>query len=181
MKKDIIIALLQQGKKYNEICEEAGCSKATISYHARKLGLEKSKKNTYNWGEIQNYYNEEKSLDECIAYFGFSRGAWHKAKKRGSIVVRRNAMPIEELLVTGRNTARTHLKNRLIKEGLLDYKCLNCGLSKWLDKPLSLQLEHKNGIHNDNRLFNLCLLCPNCHSQTETFAGKNKKYKNVGE
>jgi len=48
-----------------------------------------------------------------------------------------------------------------------------CGVSEeWLGKPMSLQLDHINGIHNDNRIENLRLLCPNCHSQTETFAGR---------
>ena len=50
----------------------------------------------------------------------------------------------------------------------------NCGISDWHGKPLNLQLEHKNGIHSDGRLLNLALLCPNCHSQTSTFCGKNK-------
>jgi Zn finger protein HypA/HybF involved in hydrogenase expression len=73
-------------------------------------------------------------------------------------------------------TNRTTLKNRLIRSKLLDEKCSDCGIgSEWNGKPLTLQLEHKNGINNDNRIENLCLLCPNCHSQTTTYAGKKSK------
>ena len=70
------------------------------------------------------------------------------------------------------------LKIRLFKEGLLEEKCAICGnLGEWNDKPLSLVIDHINGNHSDNRIENLRILCPNCHSQTETFAGKNKKSK----
>lgn len=72
--------------------------------------------------------------------------------------------------------SRYHLKNRLVKEGLLDYKCASCeNDGYWNGKKLTLQLEHKNGIPNDNRLSNLEFLCPNCHSQTDTYSGKNRK------
>ena len=47
--------------------------------------------------------------------------------------------------------------------------CTICGLVDWLEKPLVLHLDHINGINNDNRLENLRLLCPNCHSQTATY------------
>lgn len=68
------------------------------------------------------------------------------------------------------------LKRRLLKEGLKENRCENpeCGITEWLGKPIVLQLHHINGVNNDNRLENLQLLCPNCHSQTDNFAGKNK-------
>lgn len=73
------------------------------------------------------------------------------------------------------------LKGRLVKEGILEYKCSVCGnTGEWNGKPLSLQLHHKNGKHFDHRVENLCFLCPNCHSQTDNFAGKNNgNYANV--
>ena len=69
------------------------------------------------------------------------------------------------------------LKLRLLKEHLLEYKCGICGnKGEWNGFPLTLQLDHINGIHTDHRLENLRFLCPNCHSQTETFSGKNVDY-----
>lgn len=67
------------------------------------------------------------------------------------------------------------LKLRLIKDGLLQRKCHGCGISEWLGKQLSLELEHKNGDRYDNRIENLDLLCPNCHSLTATYRGRGKR------
>lgn len=83
-------------------------------------------------------------------------------------------MPIEELLVVARTkTNRVHLKNRLIAEGHKQNRCERCGVTEWLGRPLSLEIHHKNGDPNDNRLPNLSILCPNCHSQTDTWGGRN--------
>ena len=55
-------------------------------------------------------------------------------------------------------------------------ECAICGIGPvWCDQPLVLQLDHINGVNNDNRIENLCYLCPNCHSQTPTFAGRNSR------
>ena len=71
---------------------------------------------------------------------------------------------------------RTALKKRLIDEHVLEYKCAICGnKGEWNSYPLTLQLDHINGINNDNRVQNLRFLCPNCHSQTSTFSGRNKR------
>jgi Zn finger protein HypA/HybF involved in hydrogenase expression len=68
------------------------------------------------------------------------------------------------------------LKNKILKANLLRYECKKCAnKGDWFGKKLSLQLDHINGNNRDNRIENLRFLCPNCHSQTTTFAGKNNK------
>jgi hypothetical protein len=54
-----------------------------------------------------------------------------------------------------------------------------CGLNSWMGEPLSLALHHVNGKKHDNRLENLQLLCPTCHSQTDNFAGRNRPLRVV--
>ena len=81
---------------------------------------------------------------------------------------------LEEILVENSSYANiSRLKQRLVNEGKMEYKCQKCGISEWLGNPLTLQLDHINGVNNDHRLTNLRFLCPNCHSQTDTYAGKN--------
>lgn len=84
---------------------------------------------------------------------------------------------LDEILVKDSTyTNLTRLKSRLLKENLKEYKCEICGISNWLDKPLTLQLDHINGINTDHRIENIRFLCPNCHAQTDNFAGKNVKH-----
>ena len=85
---------------------------------------------------------------------------------------------IREYLIENSNTDNAFLKKRLIQEGLMKNECCFCGQEPmWQGKPLSLQLDHMNGNKTDNRLDNLRLLCPNCHTQTETHSGKNRSNK----
>ena len=56
-----------------------------------------------------------------------------------------------------------------------NYKCADCTLDSWMGQPLTLELEHKNGVNTDNERDNLKALCPNCHSLTPTWRGRNNK------
>lgn len=72
--------------------------------------------------------------------------------------------------------ATSNLKKKIKKHNLLEEICDECGLqNEWNGKKIVLQLDHRNGINRDNRIENLRYLCPNCHSQTDTYAGKNVK------
>lgn len=70
---------------------------------------------------------------------------------------------------------RASVKKEILKNQLIEYKCAICFINNWNNKPLSLHLDHINGLNGDNRIDNLRFLCPNCHSQTPSYAGKNKK------
>ncbi|TME94715.1 MAG: HNH endonuclease [Chloroflexi bacterium] len=59
--------------------------------------------------------------------------------------------------------------------GVLASTCAFCGINKWRGESLSLELDHINGDALDYRFENLRLLCPNCHSQTETYSGRKAR------
>ena len=125
-----------------------------------------------DWTIIQEYYDAGHSITECQERFGFSRETWNSARLRGAVISRPQAMSLDQLLTGTRN--RSHVKMRLISAGLKENRCEACGIEEWLGAPLSMALHHVNGDGQDNRLENLQMLCPNCHSQTENFAGRNR-------
>lgn len=95
-------------------------------------------------------------------------------------------VPIEQLLVKGGVTQSNTLKRRLFRAGILNPKCSLCGWAeKAVDGRVPVELDHINGDRYDNRIENLRILCPNCHSLQSTHRGKNKKttrkliYRNV--
>ena len=93
---------------------------------------------------------------------------------RGMSVTTWRGRPLGEILVANSDYASTaSLRRRLVKEGLKDERCEMCGITEWNGLPAPLQLDHVNGDRTDNRIENLRLLCPNCHSQTDTWCGRN--------
>jgi DNA-binding CsgD family transcriptional regulator len=170
-----VAALLADGLSRAEIASELGISKSTVAYHARRLGAPVDPRGArrYDWTAIQAYYDQGHSLRECQEAFGFSRQTWHAAVKRGAIKARPHGMPVDQLLVAGTYRGRYNLKLRLLRSGLKENRCETCGIAGWRGRPLTMALHHINGDRHDNRLENLALLCPNCHSQTNTFAGRN--------
>jgi len=83
---------------------------------------------------------------------------------------------VDVLIENSPYKSTTKLKKRLYNEGYKKEICEECGLKNWNDLPLILELEHINGDNTDNRMENLKILCPNCHSQTPTFRN-NKRLK----
>ena len=82
---------------------------------------------------------------------------------------------LEDVLISGSTYTNLHsLKKRILQEKLIEYKCSECGITEWNGKPIVLQLDHINGNNRDHRIENLRLLCPNCHSQTDTYSRKKK-------
>lgn len=103
----------------------------------------------------------------------FTGQRWNKGLKGGEHPsIKRKEL--SEILVKDSGWGSSSLKRRLFSEGVKDQKCEICGQSnEWMGKPLSLQLHHINGNHRDNRLENLMILCPNCHTQTDNYSGRS--------
>jgi hypothetical protein len=135
-------------------------SSNTICQVLRKIGLKPAGGNYYTIRQKIKKLNLDTSH--------FTGQAWSKGKKFG------NKRPLEDYFS---NRCRIHshdLRLRLIKDKVFDHKCCQCGLTEWNHQPIPLELEHKDGDHYNNQLSNLTILCPNCHAQTSTHAGKNK-------
>lgn len=180
--KDQIIKRLQEGKSINAICDELGCSKGTVSYHRKQLGIGEEAHRRYNWVEIAAYQEAGHKFNECKTKFGFSASAWCEAVEKG-LVAGRVAAPTDFLQKWSRRRNAGRVRQEVLARGLLEYRCYgeNCPCSgpEWLGKPLILQLDHIDGDGTNNDPKNLRFLCPNCHSQTETWAFRNRSfYKN---
>jgi hypothetical protein len=144
----------------DDALKAAVTNNTTISGALRTMGLSVSPGNF-------------RTLHKYVAQLGIDTSHF-KGQAHGTSFA--NKRPLEEILVAGSYVSSGNVKKRLFKEGLLRCECYECGGPPvWRGKPLTLQLDHINGDTYDNRLENLRLLCPNCHAQTRTFAGLNKK------
>jgi HNH endonuclease len=135
--------------------------------------LYKDRRRKYDWTDVQAYYDSGMPYWRCKAEFGFSNAAWTKAVCRGEIAPRSSKKSIEQVLGSG--SSRWLKKAKLLREGFLAPRCMECGICEWQGKPLIIQIDHINGVRDDWRIENLRMLCPNCHSQTPTYGGRNLK------
>jgi hypothetical protein len=86
---------------------------------------------------------------------------------------RRSRIPLGEILVERSAYSRAKLKHRLYDEGLKARLCELCGQGElWHGRTMSLILDHVNGVHDDNRLENLRMVCPNCAATLDTHCGR---------
>ena len=88
-----------------------------------------------------------------------------------------NQYKTAEEYAKGNNVSSHKLKEKMIKDGLKKHQCELCLLEEWQGRAIPLELHHKDGNNTNNDLSNLCFLCPNCHSQTENYCGKNNSGK----
>lgn len=159
------ISEMSRKSKYTKsILEPLVKSSVSWSELLRKLGL------TNSGG---NYSHIKGRVSACgLSTNHFTGQAWRKGKTGGSW----NKIPDSEVFVKGSSYNTSRLKDRLLSIGW-EYRCDFCGLGSWRGEYIRLVVDHINGDSTDHRLRNLRFLCPNCHSQTSTFAGKNHYYK----
>jgi hypothetical protein len=169
-----VAALREQGWSATRIAAELGVGKSTVCYHLRRLGEAPDTRcnRRYDWEAVQRFYDDGNSVNQCLAHFGMSRAAFVAAVRRGAVRTRPQRKPIEEMFRPG--VTRSHLRLRLLADGVKEARCERCGLTEWLGEPAPLQLHHVNGDGRDNRPENLQILCPNCHSLTDTWGGRNR-------
>lgn len=134
-------------------------------------------------------------IRDIVEYLGYSRNSGSMAIKvkerinnlgldmatlvgRNTYTSGRHIYSLDEILIKNSSYANiSSLKKRILDAGLLTYKCYCCGNEGiWNNKPLTLELHHKDGDNINHELSNLEFLCPNCHSQTKNYGSKNSKY-----
>lgn len=143
---------------------EAVKSSRSIRQILSKLGLKEA---GGNYSQIKKYIKIYK-----INNRHFTGRGWNKGKKMPFTP----RIPLNQILVNGSNYQSHKLKKRLFRKGLKKQLCENCGWKEVSeDGRIPLELDHINGIRTDNRLHNLRILCPNCHSLQSTHRGKNSK------
>ena len=105
-----------------------------------------------------------KNCNKEISYYSSNRfGVWCSNRCQGDFAIKKRFK---------NGTAwRYYMRNYLLRSR--GEKCENCQITHWNGKKISLHIDHVNGNRKDNRLKNLKILCPNCHSQTETWGIKN--------
>lgn len=156
-------------KRSKEECEEIVKNSKSIADVCRAFGIKAKGGNYRCVKHLLNEYN--------IDYSHFTGQAWNKGKRYETF---NKCKPLSEILVKGSYYSSHKLKLRLLKDGIKEHKCECCGNTKWLDKPIKLELHHINGDNTDNRIENISLLCPNCHSYTDTYRSKNRiRYENL--
>lgn len=147
----------------NAQLEAAVASSTSYRQVLSRLGL----KNTGgNYRQVQNYIQE---LNIGISHF--LGQAWNK----GRVCPRMPVLPLEQVLRVGSRYQSFKLKKRLFLQGLKQPVCELCNWAQVApDGRIPVELDHINGDHSDNRLENLRILCPNCHSLQPTHRGLNK-------
>ncbi len=197
--KEQILALRKEGKGYDEIKRIVGCSSSTVCYYLTPGYKERSLKKNLAIRSTKNNFcigcgepcNNKFCNHSCSSkYYNKIKFPYHKGDNRrdkyksirekygdikgGALLT---ALKNEELLSIPFESIISFDRKR--KRIILEQsgKCNSCGVDKWLGRSLSLEVDHKDGNNNNDSRDNLEALCPNCHSITDTWRGRNRSDK----
>lgn len=146
-RKEEILKWISEHESNAEIARRLGCARDTV----------------------KNFYKRE-----GIKYSG-NEGL--KGKK--SDIKRKSAIELIAAYNNGEVSSISghKLRNKLIQDRIKEAKCEICGLSEWMNKPIPLELHHKDLNHHNNELSNLQILCSNCHMQVHNYCNIKKFLK----
>lgn len=109
----------------------------------------------------------------------FTGQAWNKGltkEKDGIAGGGQEKYSIDDIFVKDSAVTQKVMRGYVERHKLIEYKCSHCGCDgSWQGGQIALEIHHINGDNTDNRLENLCYLCPNCHALTDNYRGLNKK------
>jgi len=121
---------------------------------------------------VQPYGGNYDVLRKAIKHFSLDTSHFHgQGWAKGKTFTVRDT---KEYLENKYPISSHKLRKRLLKENYFEHLCQQCGLSEWNKKTIPLELHHIDGNKMNNNLSNLTIICPNCHSQSDNFRGKNK-------
>lgn len=150
--KDDLQKFLDESTSYGEVLEKVGLGK-----RGRNTDTLKKVISEFNLDETKLNQNRHNKYVQC------AKNTHVKIKK-----------PLSEILTKDSTYQGYKLLLRLYEEGIKIPQCEFCGITEWNNKPLVFQIHHEDGDSTNNELSNIKVACPNCHSQTENYAGKSK-------
>lgn len=199
---DELRAAIAASASFREAATKLGVERSVVERRVRALGIDRthfrrwSRPTRWNEQELRAAVPASRSIAEVLRQLGlraaggnydqvqrrigelgldtshFSGSGWN----RGLVFRPNTPTPLATVLVENRPTTSHRLKRRLIRDGLKPACCELCGWAQRAsDGRLPLELDHINGDKHDNRLENLRVLCPNCHSLQPTHRGLNKR------
>ena len=162
------------------------------NYLINELGdLQVKKWEKFSKDEIEQFVKESRSYSELSFKLGYGKAISGSANKTMQEMIKE--LKLDSSHFTGQGWNKGNFDYSRFRYGnnikvanalsalvaLRGHKCECCGLSAWLDNPISLEVHHEDGDSLNNTLENLTLLCPNCHSLTDNYKGKNINKKTI--
>jgi hypothetical protein len=149
--KENLELIVKESGSFRQVLQKLGLKEAGGNYENIKTRINKFEIDTSHfhgmlWSKGKKWSKQKDISDKLVEHSTYSSGLPRSSFK---------------------------LKNQLLKLGYKEHVCEMCGGLEWLGEKIPLELHHVNGNRFDNRIENIQLLCPNCHSFTDNYRGKN--------